>query len=147
MPASSVTVRAPRSRAATLSMGLSDKKECVLSAILLKQWRVPSTFRFCCALTTFVICSSELAEYICSVLYSTFSAQFFSLLPSAQLSTGDRTGVAINREESSTKVRLFTESIILARNLWTGNLALTNRSGCDPNVFVGAAIVKQPAVS
>jgi len=51
MPASTVTVRASGSNATTLSIDFKDRKLSVLSAMLLKQWRVPRTFSLFCFLT------------------------------------------------------------------------------------------------
>src|SRR5207244_9021579 len=75
--------------------------------MLLKQWRVPSTFNLCCSLTYFRTCSSELAEYKRSVLYSRLPAQFFSLSFAAQAKRGEITGLAISAEKSLIKVLLF----------------------------------------
>src|SRR5215471_14791646 len=100
MPAPSVTLRAAGSRAVTLSMFLTDKKECALSAMVLKQWRVPSTFRCGCLMTRFLTCSGESAENNASVLYWTLPAQFISLSPNAQESKVESTGVSVNNEHS-----------------------------------------------
>ena len=51
MPALTVTVRASGSKATMLSIDFNDKKLFVLSAMLLKQWRDPSTFSLLCFVT------------------------------------------------------------------------------------------------
>src|SRR5438445_5462218 len=108
MPASTVTVCASGSSATTLSIDFKDRKLCALSAMLLKQWRVPSTFRLLCFLTKLRTCWSEAAEYRLSVLYSRLPAQFFSLLPDAQADRGEMTGFVINAAKRLIKVLLFT---------------------------------------
>src|SRR5206468_2413123 len=112
MPASTVTVRAAGSRAITLSIDRSESRLYLLSAMLLKQWRVPSTFRWACFFTKSRVCSKEFAEYNLSVLYSRLPAQFFSLslaiLPSfIQANSGEIKGVANSADESLRKVLLF----------------------------------------
>src|SRR5215467_14563668 len=109
MPAASVTLRAEGSSSVTLSIVLTDKNERALSAIVLKQWRVPSTFSFCCLTTRFLTCSTESAENNCSVLYWTLPAQFVSLSPNAQESKLENTGVSVNMEHSLRNIRLVTE--------------------------------------
>src|SRR5467141_28097 len=107
MPARTVTVCASGSSATTSSIGFRDRKLSVLSAMLLKQWRVPSTFNLCCFLTYFRTSSSELAESKRSVLYSRLPAQFFSLSCVAQANSGEIAGLAITAEKSLIKVLLF----------------------------------------
>src|SRR6266436_8113085 len=112
MPASTVTVRASGFSATTLSIGFKERKSWVLSAMLLKQWRVPSTFNRLCFFTKSRACSSELAEYRLSVLYSRLPAQFFNLSPDIlspdiQANRGETTGAASITEESLIKVLLF----------------------------------------
>ena len=51
MPALMVTVCASESNATTLSIDFNDKRLWLLSAMLLKQWRVPSTLNLLCFLT------------------------------------------------------------------------------------------------
>ena len=51
MPALTVTVRAFESSATTSSIDFKERKSSVLSAMLLKQCRVPSTFNLLCFLT------------------------------------------------------------------------------------------------
>src|SRR5215470_11948172 len=77
--------------------------------MVLKQWRVPSTFRFGCLTTKFLTCSGESAENNASVLYWTLPAQFISLSPNAQESKVESTGVSVNNEHSLRNIRLFTE--------------------------------------
>src|SRR6266436_5448316 len=116
MPASTVTVRASGFSATTLSIGFKERKSWVLSAMLLKQWRVPSTFNRLCFFTKSRACSSELAEYKLSVLYSRLPAQFFNLSPAIlssailfldiQANSGEMKGVANIADESLIKVLL-----------------------------------------
>src|SRR5215469_195582 len=77
--------------------------------MVLKQWRVPSTFRFGCLTTKFLTCSGESAENNWSVLYWTLPAQFFSWSPNAQESKVESTGVSVNIEHSLRNIRLVTE--------------------------------------
>jgi len=63
----------------------------VLSAILLKQWRVPRTFSLFCVLTNSQTCSTELAGYKLSVLYSKLPAQFVSLDAGSRAKSGETT--------------------------------------------------------
>src|ERR1700730_1427406 len=103
MPASTVTVCASGSNATTSSIDFKDRKLFVLSAILLKQWRVPSTFSLLCFLTYLRTCSSELAEYKRSVLYFRLPAQFCRLFFDAQANTGEITGPANSAPKASIK--------------------------------------------
>src|SRR5229473_6433414 len=112
MPASTVTVCACGSSAITLSIDLRERRLYLLSAMLLKQWRVPSTFSWLCFFTKSRACSSELAECRLSVLYSRLPAQFFNLSPAIfspdiQANSGEMKGVANITEESLIKVLLF----------------------------------------
>src|SRR5437763_13578412 len=116
MPAWTVTVCASGSRATSSSIGFRDRKLSVLSAMLLKQWRVPSTFNLCCFLTYFRTSSSELAEYKRSVLYSRLPAQFDSLSFVARAKRGEITGLAIIAEKNLIKVLLF---ITMVEARWT----------------------------
>jgi len=69
------------SNATTSSIDFKDRKLCVLSAILLKAMtRSLSTFSLLCFLTYIIrTCSSELAEYKRSVLYSRLPAPVLQL--------------------------------------------------------------------
>src|SRR5438309_10549373 len=118
MPAPTVTVWACASNATTSSIGFSERRFCVLSAMSLKQWRVPRTLSLLCFLTNSCTCSSELAEYKRSVPYSRLPAQFFSLLLDAQANRGEMTGLAIIAAKSLIKVLLFTA--IAVSTLGTG---------------------------
>src|SRR5258708_40359165 len=105
MPASTVTVRASGSNEITLSIDRTERKSYLLSAMLLKQWRVPSTFSWLCFFTKSRACSSELAEYRLSVLYSRLPAQFFNLSDDflssdIQAKMGEIKGVANIADES-----------------------------------------------
>src|SRR4029077_8370799 len=107
MPASTVTVRAAGSSAITLSIALSESRLWVLSAMLLKQCRVPSTFRLLCFLTNSRTCSREVAGYRFCVLYSRLPAQFVSFSPDAQESKGAIRGLANSAGKSFIKVLFF----------------------------------------
>src|SRR6266478_878713 len=107
MPASTVTVRASGSNATTLSIDFKDRKLSVLSAMLLKQWRVPNTFSLLRFLTQPRTCSSEFAVYRRSVLYSRLPAQFLSLTLAVQVRRGETAGLAITAEKNLIKVLLF----------------------------------------
>src|ERR1700730_17820486 len=107
MPAATVTVRASASNPTTWSIDFKERRLWVLSAMLLKQWRVPSTFNLLCFFTNSRTCSSDLAEYTRSVLYSKFPAQFVSLSPDTQANRGAMTGLAAIAEQSLIKVLLF----------------------------------------
>ena len=102
---------------------------------------MPRTFSFACFRTSFLACSSESAEYSCSVLYWILPAQFISLSPNAQVSKGESTGVPISIEHSLRKARLSTGRIPLVRNSpYRGS---ADRCGCHRNVFIRAVIIKQ----
>src|SRR6266571_8715210 len=107
MPASTVTVRAWGSRATTESIGFNERRLSELSAMSLKQWRVPRTFNLVCFLTNSCTRSSEWAGYRRSVPYSRLPAQFFGFSPDAQARRGETTGAATSAEESLRKARLF----------------------------------------
>src|SRR5713101_8551078 len=111
MPASTVTVCACGSSAITLSIDLRERRLYLLSAMLLKQWRVPSTFNRLCFFTKSRACSSELAEYRLSVLYSRLPAQFFNLSPDIlspdiQENRGETTGAGRKTEKRKKKVNM-----------------------------------------
>src|SRR6476660_8537695 len=145
MPASTVTVRAAGSRAMTLSIERSESRLNLLSAMLLKQCRVPSTLRWLCFLTKSRACSSELAEYRFSVLYSRLPAQFFNLSPAILPSFAHANRADSNREgtngvgsiadESFRKVRLSMADsemaailhLIWGRHVWCGTDTLVRR--------------------
>src|SRR5262249_53752350 len=93
--------------ATSSSAGLKDRNWFVLSAILLKQWRVPRTFKFACLRTKSCACSRELAVDKCSVPYSTLPAQFFSLIFGSSLRSGETAGAAASPEKSLMKLLLF----------------------------------------
>ena len=76
--------------------------------MLLKQCRVPRTFRRLCFFTNSCASCSEPAGYNCSVLYSKLPAQFVSLPPVAQVNRGESKGLASMAEESLINVLLFT---------------------------------------
>src|SRR6202035_5745950 len=71
-----------------------------------------------------VICSSELAGYKRSVLYSRLPAQFVSLLFAAQLRRGETMGLAVTAAMSLTNVLLFMEIIPSGSTSCAENLSL-----------------------
>src|SRR5215469_9565103 len=79
----------------------------LLSAILLKQWRVPRTVRLFCFLADSRTLSWVRAEYRFSVLYSKLPAQFLSFSPAAHAKRGARKGLPIREEQTLRKDRLF----------------------------------------
>src|ERR1700730_2989525 len=101
-----VTECACGSNATTPSIAFRDRRWLVLSAILLKQWRVPSTFSLFWALTNSRTCSTELAGYKFSVLYSKLPAQFVTLEAGSRAKSGDTTGPAIIAERILIKLLL-----------------------------------------
>src|SRR5580700_5860088 len=107
MPAPTVTVRPCGSKETISSRGFKERKVSLLSAMLLKQWRVPRTFSFDCFLTKSWTCSRDLAAYRRSVPYSRLPAQFVSFSVPAQAKMRRTEGLAIVAEESLIKVRLF----------------------------------------
>ena len=102
-----VTVRASAFRLTTLSMAFIERNWSWLSAMWLKQWRVPSTFSLLCLRTNSCTSSTEPAENIRSVPYSTLPAQLWSFSEEAQAVSLDRNGLAIAAEQILRKVRLF----------------------------------------
>src|SRR5579863_243542 len=106
MPAPTVTVDALASSLITSSKAFRDSRLCVLSAILLKQCRLPSTFKLLSRLTYSCACCTEFAEYKRSVLYSRLPAQFFKRSAPAQLSIGNTTWLEATAASNLTKVLL-----------------------------------------
>src|SRR5438270_8914446 len=104
---STVAVRASEFMATSSSAGFNDRNWFVLSAILLKQWRVPSTFSLDCFRTKSRACSREVTVYKFSVPYSTLPAQFFSLLSGSSAKRGETAGPASMPEKSLMKLLLF----------------------------------------
>ncbi len=132
MPASTVTVRATGSSATTSSIDFKDRKSCVLSAMLLKQWRVPSTFSLLRFLTKFRTCWREAAGYRLSVPYSMLPAQFVSLLPEVQANRGEIMGFASNAAKRLIRVLLFMGMAKQYRH-WPPNfLGFENDTDCTP---------------
>src|SRR6266566_2137213 len=109
MPASTVTVRAFESNAMTLSCDFNERSSFELSAMSLKQCRVPRTFNLLCSLTKFRTSSGERAEYNRSVPYARLPAQLVNF-SDAQEKTGESSGLAAAAEQSRMKVRLFKVS-------------------------------------
>ena len=77
-----------------------------MSAMSLKQWRVPRTFSLLCSLTKLRTSSGERAEYNRSVPYARLPAQLVDF-SDAQAKTGEKSGLAAAAEKSRMKVRLF----------------------------------------
>src|SRR4030095_3093159 len=93
-------------------MGFKERKALLVSAILLKQCRVPRTLNFACLRTKDCTSSSERAEVRFSVPYSRFPAQLFNLSPSAvHANRGAIAGVAISKEAVLRNRRLFMMSL------------------------------------
>src|SRR5215510_12843882 len=89
-------------------MGFRERKALLLSAILLKQCRVPRTLNFACFRTKDCTSSSNRAEVRFSVPYSRFPAQFFNLSPSViHANRGAIAGVTISTEAVLRNRRLF----------------------------------------
>src|SRR5450755_1782060 len=107
MPASTVTVIAAASMATTLFIGLREIKLSLLSAIVLKQWRVPSTFILLYFFTISATCSTDSAGYNLSVLYSILPAQFLIFSPGISLINGENKGAAMSVEDNLIKVLFF----------------------------------------
>src|SRR5215475_3554177 len=93
-------------------MGFSERKTFLLSAILLKQCRVPRTLNFTCFRTKDCTSSSERPEVRFSVPYSRLPAQFFSLSPAAQEKRGATAGAAISRDAVLRNRRLFMVRLV-----------------------------------
>ena len=91
IPASTVTLRATGSNATTPSIGFKERKSFLLSAMVLKQWRVPSTFNLVCFLIKVRTCSRDDAGYRVSVPYSILPAQFVSFLSGDRANRGETT--------------------------------------------------------
>src|SRR5450432_3679497 len=102
-----VTVRAASSRATTLFSCLREIKLSLLSAMVLKQWRVPSTFTLLYFFTKSITCSIDSGTYSLSVLYSILPAQFFILSAGNSFTNGENNGVVISAEDNLIKVRFF----------------------------------------
>ncbi len=95
----------------------------MLSAMALKQWRVPSTFSLLCFLTKLRTCWRELAGYRLSVLYLMLPAQFVSLPPAALPNSGEIMGLASNSAQRSIKVLLFI-AVFQAVSTWRAECTL-----------------------
>jgi len=118
MPASTVTVRAFESNAMTLSCDFNERNSFELSAMSLKQWRVPRTFSLLCALTKSRTSSGERAEYNRSVPYARLPAQLVNF-SDAQAKTGESSGLAAAAEQSRMKVRFVqgsTPEVLFSRS-------------------------------
>ena len=78
----------------------------MLSAIRLKQWRVPRTLNFACCLTNDLISWGELTVESLCVLYCRLPAQFLSAVSGKPAPIRDTTGLAIIAEQSLMNLRL-----------------------------------------
>src|SRR5215813_2876378 len=84
-----------------------DSRLSLLSAMRLKQWRVPRALSLDCCLTKPRTWSMELAVATRSVLNSKLPDQFLSLSSGMALRRGTTAGVAIAADNSLRKLRLF----------------------------------------
>src|SRR5207248_8660993 len=119
---STVTVRSCALTEKSSSAGFIDRNCLVLSATLLKQWRVPRTFNFACLLTNSRASSTELAVYKFSVPYSKLPAQFFNLMSGSSFISGETNGAAAVPEKSLIKILLFMAKGYLRLELYRGKL-------------------------
>jgi len=87
----------------------------LLSAILLKQWRVPRALSLVCDLTKLRICSTELAVATRSVLNSKLPDQFLSFSSGMALRSGAITGVAAIADASLRKRRLCMAAVRITK--------------------------------
>src|ERR1035438_1129603 len=126
MPPSTVTVCAAGSKATILAIGRTDTNSSVLFAMVLKQWRVPSTFSLLCLTTNSRTCSTEFAGYRRCVPYSRLPDQFVNFSSGIAASSGEMIGLATIAEESLINVRLFMASPSSAQETARG------RSRCHP---------------
>ena len=113
MPAPTVTVRLSGSSEIICSIDFNERKCCLLSAMRLKQWRVPSTFNWLRFFTNSRTCSSEFAECKSWVLYSKLPAQFLSLSSGIQAKRRETRGPATVADRSLIKVLLFMAKVAL----------------------------------
>src|ERR1043165_4991077 len=109
MLASTVTVRSPSSNSGASCISVSDKNASLLSAIVLKQCRVPRTFSLLCFLTYSFTSSTYFAAYKFSVLYSTFPAQFFNL--SATPLLAPHTAIGDNTDPAPAAPAIFKNAL------------------------------------
>src|SRR5882757_3311575 len=86
---------------------LREINRSVLSAMRLKQCRVPSTFSLLYFFTNSLTCSMDVGEYRLLVLYSILPAQFCNFSPCSQLVIGEITVPAANAADNLRKVRFF----------------------------------------
>src|SRR5207302_9113277 len=89
------------------SIDLSERNSEGVSAILLKQWRVPSTLSFFRFLTKSWTSLTDFAEYNLSVPYSILPAQLVSLSLDDHVSSGESTRLVSTAEQAFRKVLLF----------------------------------------
>src|SRR5437879_11226073 len=103
-----IPVRAAGSKSTMCSMSFRERNCSLLSAMELKQWRVPSTFNRSCLRTNSRTCPTDLGEYTLSVPYSRFPAQFFSLSGYAHMNREPRTPLVARAEHSFKNDLLLT---------------------------------------
>src|SRR3569833_3169323 len=107
MPPSTVTVCALVSSETTLFISLVQSRSSLLSAMVLKQCRVPSAFSLGSFFTSACTSSTVLGYCTLSVLYVRLPAQFFRRCRCDQPLRGDIIGVAIKVALNCMKVFLF----------------------------------------
>jgi len=107
MPASTVTFGPAGSSATILSRFLRESNFVDVSAIELKQWRVPNTLNSWVSFTNRLASSTVSGTYNRRVPYSRFPAQFLSSLRPCRAMRGDSIRPATNAEHSLMNVLLF----------------------------------------
>src|SRR5271154_1415091 len=107
-----VTVCAAGSIVTTSFMGCSERKQSLLSAMWLKEWRVPRTLSLLLLFTWSRTCCSELVGYRRSVPYSILPAQFLSLSAVAHANAREAEGTASAAVRSFMKALLFIARVL-----------------------------------
>src|SRR2546430_9501039 len=102
-----VAVFAFASNLTTWSIGLSERNSALVSAIVLKQWRVPSPLSLFRFLTKSCTSFTDFAEYSLWVPYSILPAQLVSLSLDDHVSSGESTRLVSTAEQAFRKVLLF----------------------------------------
>src|SRR5438876_11318975 len=115
MPASTVTVLFSALTATNWSRERIDNRLSLLSAILLKQWRVPRALSLLCDLTKLRTWSREVALVTRSVLNWKLPDQFFNFSSGMALRNGAMTGAAAIAEASLRKRRLCIAAVRIAK--------------------------------
>src|SRR5215467_658633 len=107
MPDSTVTVFVFALIDTTWSICRSESSSSLLSAMLLKQWRVPSTLKCSCLRTKSCAWANDVALVSCWLLYSRLPDQLVSFSVGIQANKGETKRLAITAEDSLRKVLLF----------------------------------------